>query len=603
MRWFVEVSRIGQDASADKICVEANAWQAALQEVRKRKGDSGPLSSFSIELLDDGYRAVDPKAKIRYVVHKAPADAPLTPSDAKLPAGTARPGAKPPPRAASAKPAPEKKVSAARRPGTAPPRPATGAPSAAAPKAPKAKQVGAAATHPATPSALAPGAIKGPKVPDDVVPKPPLRKSSAPALSVKDAGRMPDFELFKKREEEPTEKSPITYREFAFAVKPGTSESDAEVLLWTRFNDIAFKLDDRPAGKFVQLAVFDHVFQTKPQRPPIATLAWKDWRGQPVISFPASKKKKKEKSPAAAATVPATPGAVPSAGAQPAPAAAPPQQPPAAPPAPSAVPAAVPQPAVAQPAAAAAQPVAPQPEAPQAPPAQPGPPAPAAQPAPAGQFPQAPAAQPAAARAEPPPKPGRKDSSAAAIAAVKKSVPPGRRSEGDDLIGDLFEAMHELHFMPDVVAGCEFVLEVMKQTMPAEGALVQVFDINSRNFVVVRAQGPGYADVILHRTADTDDFVRDLMRRSRARKWDDDAPAHFRNGAWQALGIEVRSAMFGPSVQGGRYLGVIEVANPVGGGAFYQTEANALEYICEQFAEFLSNRPIVLDAEAVMPPT
>src|SRR5688500_14906578 len=78
MRWFVEVSRVGENSSDEKYCVEAKQWQAALQEARKLRGDSGPLSKFSIELLDDGYRAVDPKQKLRYVVAKAPQDAELS---------------------------------------------------------------------------------------------------------------------------------------------------------------------------------------------------------------------------------------------------------------------------------------------------------------------------------------------------------------------------------------------------------------------------------------------------------------------------------------------------------------------------------------------
>src|SRR5258706_9408304 len=78
MRWFVEVSRVGENSSDEKYCVEAKAWQSALQEARKLRGDSGPLSKFSIELLDQGYRAVDAELKIRYFVNNAPADTPLT---------------------------------------------------------------------------------------------------------------------------------------------------------------------------------------------------------------------------------------------------------------------------------------------------------------------------------------------------------------------------------------------------------------------------------------------------------------------------------------------------------------------------------------------
>src|SRR6185503_4925749 len=96
MRWFVEVSRVGENSSDEKYCVEAKQWQAALQEARKLRGDSGPLSKFSIELLDDGYRAVDPKQKLRFLVAKAPADAELsTESAAHLNGGPAAPSMAP----------------------------------------------------------------------------------------------------------------------------------------------------------------------------------------------------------------------------------------------------------------------------------------------------------------------------------------------------------------------------------------------------------------------------------------------------------------------------------------------------------------------------
>src|SRR5688572_26146755 len=92
MRWFVEVSRIGESRATEKYCVEAKQWQAALQEARKLRGDSGPLSKFSIELMDEGYRAVDPALKIRYVVNKAPGNTPLTDVSNVRPASVPPPG-------------------------------------------------------------------------------------------------------------------------------------------------------------------------------------------------------------------------------------------------------------------------------------------------------------------------------------------------------------------------------------------------------------------------------------------------------------------------------------------------------------------------------
>jgi GAF domain-containing protein len=69
---------------------------------------------------------------------------------------------------------------------------------------------------------------------------------------------------------------------------------------------------------------------------------------------------------------------------------------------------------------------------------------------------------------------------------------------------------------------------------------------------------------------------------------------------WDALGAKPERALCGPVRQGGRYLGLIELANPLGDAPFHQTEQNAIDYVCEQFAQFLANRPIVLDADVIL---
>src|SRR5512144_1409216 len=77
MRWLVEVSSLSKSDS-QKFCVEAESWQRALQSARAERGEDGPMSGFSIELLEEGYRAVDPLARVRFVVKRAPDDMPVT---------------------------------------------------------------------------------------------------------------------------------------------------------------------------------------------------------------------------------------------------------------------------------------------------------------------------------------------------------------------------------------------------------------------------------------------------------------------------------------------------------------------------------------------
>ncbi|HEY4105410.1 MAG TPA: hypothetical protein VGM44_16040, partial [Polyangiaceae bacterium] len=344
MRWFVEVSRVGESGLAEKYCVEAKQWQAALQEARKLRGDSGALSKFSIELLDDGYRAVDPALKLRYLVNKAPGDAPLTEESevshsSKKSNGkhSLSPSAGPTAFAASVAPASETQakptVSNIPRPGShgpprpasvAPPRPASNAPPRPAsnapprpqlvvpddpvprapraptglglesePAAPTAAAISPAPARPAPAIASAPAIAPAPapvvaSVPAPGVAAAPVITAPAPAAVVIPAPApvtapppvatavnvvaapvpvgvaLPAFEVVRERGEEPRADSPITYREVAYAVKPGTSRAEVEALLWARYKEVAGSIEQRATGKFVQLAVFDHVFQKRP---------------------------------------------------------------------------------------------------------------------------------------------------------------------------------------------------------------------------------------------------------------------------------------------------------------------------------------------------
>lgn len=125
--------------------------------------------------------------------------------------------------------------------------------------------------------------------------------------------------LLHARDEEPTKETPLCYRERTFVVPPGTTPPVAEAILMARFDELQHDLAERPKGKLVNMAVFDHRWEERPERPPLVTLQWKDWRGAPVI--------RQQGAPAASPS-------------QPAPSQPAPSQTPAAQPAPSQPPAA-----------------------------------------------------------------------------------------------------------------------------------------------------------------------------------------------------------------------------------------------------------------------
>lgn len=602
MRWFVEVSRVGDSAPTERYCVDAKAWQAALQETRKLRGDGGPLSKFSIELLDDGYRAVDPVQKIRYLVSQAPADAPLMmtpPNGAVLPASKPAAAATPveaavaaatPAVSAVASPAPSVVRSAgslslssqsaplvtsvlAATPAI--PRPMIARTPAAAPPpindavvVPTLTDAGRERLQVVPPVAVAPPAV----VPVVSAPPEQLRTpvpvvaadiwgdESEPSLPVASAlAATPEppsgWKLLRKRAEDPTPQAPITYREEAYRVAPGMDRHGVESLLRERFSAVKAELASSPPGQLVQLAVFDHEFTDKPQRPPLGTLAWKDWRGEPVFGFPAFG----EATPPLNSRLPPAPQAAPSDAQAPAPHSNGSVAPEAALAAetsgatPIVLSEAVPSNGAGRVVDAAllnTQPLT---------------------------VPSVPAAQARASR--------------------PRSVVVRRRI-GEDLIGELFELMHELHFARDIAQGSDFVLNVLEEIIPSEISLIHVFDINTRNFVVVRARGPGTEKVMMRATPDSDSQIVELMRRDRALAHRPNGQSE--HGCWGLLGNGVSEVLSGAVRQGGRYLGLVELANPLGGTPFHESEINAFDYICAQFADFVASRPIVLEADVIL---
>jgi GAF domain-containing protein len=544
MRWLVEVTALGKNEK-QQVFVDAESWQKALQAARSQRGDAGPMSGFSIELLDEGCRAVDPMSRLRYEVRRAPEGA--------------------------AAPAPAPAPAPAAVPGSSAGVPAAGGAASHVPKKPAPAQrtvmMGSGAVAAAAVPAQAPAA-------------------PAPLVAVVPSA---GANVIYKREQDATESMPLTYREYVFLVPPATTEAAAEKLLQAEFEAVRGSLERVSSGKLVNLAVFDLVFKGKPPVPPLATLSWKDWRGAPVVAFP-----RRAPQPAPAAPPPAAvPVPAPAAMAAPmadATVAMPPQhqpQPVAPPPAVAFAPPApqpAPQPAsfVPQPASFVPQPASfvPQPAAVAPPPQQ--------APAPTPQM----APQPAPSMGSRPPTP------------VRMVTPtPGRafrvRVRGEDLIADLFESMHDLHFVRDAVEGGDFCLSLAMEKLPSQAGIVHLYDIDSRQFLVTNVRGAATGKLLLKRHPENDPMLSAAMRKRRAIVFADATqgePAALERYA--AVG-GARSVIVAPVMQSGRFLGAIELLNPLDGGPFTESEGNAVSYIAEQFAEFVAERGVVTDPEVI----
>jgi hypothetical protein len=557
MRWFVEISSIG--ASSDppiKMCVEAPQWQPALQKARAARGDEGPLSGFSIEVLEEGYRAVDPATRLRFFVRKAPDDEPLTTS---APAATPAPPTGKPAPMSEDKPPPKVRASMQTSPfgfagdvnyrvdETPPPPPASrplpakkatvqGMPAVSGVAPRKATVAGMAAV---TVPVAAPIPTPAPTTtqPRSTTPAPmaAVTPPSATPQSTTPAPALIAHKVHSSREENATSSSPLTYREFVYVVASGTTEDAAKSLLLDRLDNLVKNLGNAQ-NKLVHLAVFDHAYQGKPQRKPLATLAWKDWRGEPNVEFPgreiavAPEGAKETPLPAKTKSTP------------------PPAKISITPPPPRA-----------------------------------SVPAPSAKPS----VPPAPRAPVPAARLSTPAPP-------------KASVPPPRIKSADEVMAELSGAVTDLGFLGDALAGADFIVSLVKEKFPSEVILIWFHDSAKRELVLVRQTG-GTSDQHLTRMSDKAGLAQAALRSQRAVVIPDAARDPRANEArWKAMGVEPKSIVVAPAMHSGKPYGLLEILNPKGGGRYGTVENNGLTYLGQQLAEFLASNGVVLDSDRIM---
>src|SRR5215472_4437614 len=168
MRWLVEVTSLGK-ADKESLSVEAESWQKALQAAREQRGESAPMSGFSIELLDDGCRAVDPASRLKYEVHRAPDEG----SAARTPSGRPAGSSSAPPRA--------RKFSQPPRPSSQPPPGSSQPPKGSSRPPPGSSQPSQPVKRPPLSAAALSAISQPPSAPGNATPPPAAQVATSPA--------------------------------------------------------------------------------------------------------------------------------------------------------------------------------------------------------------------------------------------------------------------------------------------------------------------------------------------------------------------------------------------------------------------------------------
>jgi hypothetical protein len=335
MRWAVELPA-ASGGTGPTVTVDAESWKNALTEARAGK----TLTKFRVDFDEDGtVRAHDLVTNERFTLRPAvnavtavnavsavSAPSPAAPS---VPAASAMPAASVSSPAAASAPSPEPPKPSVPPPSKGsivPPPGPTGRPSTAsmralanatpvetAPPTANAQVVQSApskASSTETSSASPPHSVSSAalnatsNVPPDHVPPSHVSPAGAgpnlgptvasaaqqvapPAIAGPRELQIPaPATLFFARDREAATSNGLTYRERLLAVPPGTDPSQCTMIAREVWSQLRASLEPLPAGKFISIAVFDHVFKSRPERPPIIVLGWKDWRGdEPEITI------------------------------------------------------------------------------------------------------------------------------------------------------------------------------------------------------------------------------------------------------------------------------------------------------------------------------
>jgi len=152
--------------------------------------------------------------------------------------------------------------------------------------------------------------------------------------------------------------------------------------------------------------------------------------------------------------------------------------------------------------------------------------------------------------------------------------------------------MHDLHFLRDALDGGQFCLALATEVLPSRAAIIHFFDIEKREWVVACTRGKDTSKLLTMRTAENDELLIEAVRKRRAVVKPD--ATGLTNKRYEMLG-GCKSLIVAPIMQAGRALGAMEIINPLDGMPYNEDEGNAMTYIAEQYAEYLTSRGIILD--------
>jgi len=334
------------------------------------------------------------------------------------------------------------------------------------------------------------------------------------------------------------------------------------LLLMSYYNQLRAEAAGRNEAKYINVAVFDHEFASRAERPALGALTWKSWRSEvPEVSYPVDQ----PAMPLPQVTAPPAPA--PSAAPAQAAAARPGRAPSTPPPTPAQALRQTPPPGAVQ--------------------------APRRTPPPPGTV-QAPRRTPPPGTAQVPAKNPLSQTGRRRVPTPADLIRLGREGAEEmvvnEILAQVFEEMTGLFNCRTREAAAEFALDIAMRRIPCEAGSVLLSDINSRDlvFTAVRGEagprlrgrkvpmGKGIVGFAAHQGVAI--AIADVRKDSR-----------FTDDLDRETGFTTKSVIVAPIVHEGQTYGAFELLNRRGAEIFLQTETSIISYIASQLGEHLNS--------------
>ncbi len=162
-------------------------------------------------------------------------------------------------------------------------------------------------------------------------------------------------------------------------------------------------------------------------------------------------------------------------------------------------------------------------------------------------------------------------------------------SSSEDIIGSIFDSVHDVHFAPTVLDGADLLCDIAFLHIPCARAFVVFHDLNTAGWIVASGAGDGATAHLGERYGAADELfsrftkTRSTLRLNRA-EYTHSPP----------LAPPPTHVLMGVAALSGRTYGVIEVLRGADGMDFTEAQENALAYLADQFATFAASRGFVV---------